>query len=734
MELVKDTPFEVAHFHFQVDPPRDALIVVVKAAFTPRHEAEAEIAAEQVPLAGDVFEGDDPSGALVLCTDLAVHKPRGEYLVYGHARSGGGTVLQTAVAVQVGALSKAVAVFGDRHWTAMGRLQGPTPFEAMPLTWSRAFGGPRVATNPVGRGVQRVETPNGTVVPLPNLEHPTDLIATPDDRPRPWGFGPRAPAWAARSRHQGTYDARWRRLRWPWLPEDFSWDHHMAAPDDQQIPGYWRGDEAVAMQHLVAGFPVLRTRLPGVRPRAFVSGPGGFREVALQCDTVVLDGDLPAVSTVWRGMLAVSGETMPELTHLFVLHDTAAAPRTLDQCRARFEEKLREDAAPEPVEEPPPVEPGAPAEPAAEAPANDDEPPFTPPEVAPLPTADEARAQMASLGIEAPAEYLALLAESERGAVAEAPPIAAPEGPTRADVIAMHGRGESLAGLDLTGVDLSECDLAGADFKGAILERASFVHASLVKADFTEAVLPGAFFDNADLAGALFADADLTGASLLRVDAAGAVFDGAVAVGSRWGGSRLDGASMKKIDLTGARLTRCRIAGAALDGADLSETLLDESVLQGSSLVEATLEGARGVRVDLRDCDLTKLQAGDGLVLTESVLTGVKADGSVWDRARLDQCAFSFGKFTDATFSDASLVKARLDGCVLRGARFDRASLVGATMLKSDLLEARFEGADLSWCDLRGASLFRASLLRAKTEGAQWERADLTGTLLERTE
>ena len=233
---------------------------------------------------------------------------------------------------------------------------------------------------------------------------------------------------------------------------------------------------------------------------------------------------------------------------------------------------------------------------------------------------------------------------------------------------------------------------------------------------------------------ALFADADLTGASLLRVDAAGAVFDGAVAVGSRWGGSRLDGASMKKIDLTGARLTRCRIAGAALDGADLSETLLDESVLQGSSMVEATLEGARGVRVDLRDCDLTKLQAGDGLVLTESVLTGVKADGSVWDRARLDQCAFSFGKFTDATFSDASLVKARLDGCVLRGARFDRASMVGATMLKSDLLEARFEGADLSWCDLRGASLFRASLLRAKTEGAQWERADLTGTLLERTE
>lgn len=734
MELVKDTPFEVAHFHFQVDPPRDALIVVVKASFTPVAGGDATIADEQTPLAGDVFEGDDPAGALVMCTDLAVHKPRGEYLVYGRARSPVGPVLQTAVGVQVGPLTKALAVFGDRHWTPMGGLTAPVPFEEMPLTWARSFGGPRNAANPVGRGVQRVDGPGGSVVPLPNFEQPSELIATPDDRPRPWGLGPRAPTWAARARHQGTYDARWRRLRWPWLPEDFSWDHHMAAPDDQQIPGYWRGDESVLMQHLVETTPVLRTKLPGVRPRAFVSGPGVFREVPLQCDTVVLDGEGPVVSTVWRGMTAVTSETMPELAHLFVLHDTADAPRTLDQCRARFEEKLREDAAPEAQDEPPPVAPPEPeAEPAPVA-ANDDEPPFTPPEVAPLPTADEARAQMASLGIEAPAEYLALLAESERGAVPEAPPIVAPAGPTRDEVLARYGRGESLAGMDLTGIDLSGADLAGADFKGAVLEGASFAHASLVKADFTGAVLSRASFDTADLAGAVFADADLSHATLLRVDAAGAVFDGAVAVGSRWNGSRLDGASLKKADLTGAQLARCRLAGVALDGADLSEATLDESVFQGSSLVEATMEGARGVRVDLRDCDLTKLQAGDGLVLTEAVLTNVKADGSVWDRARLDQCTFSFSKLTDASFSDASLVKAKLDGCVLRGARFDRAKLVGATMLKSDLYEARFEGADLSWADMRGASLFRAALLRAKTEGAQWERADLKGTLLERAE
>ena len=56
---------------------------------------------------------------------------------------------------------------------------------------------------------------------LPNIELPEKLVQSKGDRPPPAGTFAISPAWRARQKLAGTYDARWRKTRWPWFPEDF---------------------------------------------------------------------------------------------------------------------------------------------------------------------------------------------------------------------------------------------------------------------------------------------------------------------------------------------------------------------------------------------------------------------------------------------------------------------------------------------------------------------------------
>ena len=110
--------------------------------------------------------------------------------------------------------------------------------------------------------------------------------------------------WAPRAGMVGTaYGAAWRKLRSPFYAEDFDWSHFNAAPRDQQLERYLRGDEEVVFENLHPEAPRFAKRLPGVRVRAFVDDVHGrVREVALHLDT--LFADLPAgrLFLTWRGM------------------------------------------------------------------------------------------------------------------------------------------------------------------------------------------------------------------------------------------------------------------------------------------------------------------------------------------------------------------------------------------------------------------------------------------------
>jgi hypothetical protein len=130
----------------------------------------------------------------------------------GTARGPGRAPHTAHVDLRVGAESRRLVVTGDRKWVKnAGKLVAslPAPWDAMPLSWSLAFGG-SVDVPPGPFGPEGLPHPGGTVVfplnpggkglvldeakaegaPLPNIESPGAAMKAPLDRPRPAGFAP----------------------------------------------------------------------------------------------------------------------------------------------------------------------------------------------------------------------------------------------------------------------------------------------------------------------------------------------------------------------------------------------------------------------------------------------------------------------------------------------------------------------------------------------------------------
>ena len=178
-------------------------------------------------------------------------------------------------------------------------MSAALPFTAMPLDWAHAFGGPELPANPVGRGIADDA--------LPNIEDPRETIRSRNDRPAPAGFAPVNPSWSQRATKLGKdYGPGWVARRAPWYAEDMNWSYFQAAPPDQQLDGYLRGDEALRFTNLHPRFAVLEASLPRLRVRAFFRCKGArIRELTMNLDTLFADLEADAVTLTWRGLATV---------------------------------------------------------------------------------------------------------------------------------------------------------------------------------------------------------------------------------------------------------------------------------------------------------------------------------------------------------------------------------------------------------------------------------------------
>src|SRR5690606_1652935 len=101
---------------------------------------------------------------------------------------------------------------------------------------------------------------------LPNIEHPNQLIFSPQDRPQPADFGPLSSALPERARYLGPHTAQWQKERWPHLPEQTDARFFLAASEDQHQQGFWQGGEPVSVHNMHPQFGLLEGRVPSLRP------------------------------------------------------------------------------------------------------------------------------------------------------------------------------------------------------------------------------------------------------------------------------------------------------------------------------------------------------------------------------------------------------------------------------------------------------------------------------------
>jgi hypothetical protein len=294
MRIVNATPLKLGCFVYRRDPGADRLAVMVKGSFALAQGEAARVldAEHQAHLSGD--EAFDDAASTRYPSDFSPWKPRADVMLVGTCHQPGSAARSVArPSLKVGRMHKAVAVIGERHWVEQLGGYGqsdPKPFRTMPIRYERAYGGEGFGANPVGMGyVAEAPAPGAKLPPLHHIERADQVVKNPLERPAPAGFGPLDRRWAERTQKTGTYDKKWLLERWPCFPLDFDWGYFNAAPADQQIDGYLRGDEGIVCEALHPQHARFEARLPGLRPRAFLRKNGVVEEIALALDTLWID-------------------------------------------------------------------------------------------------------------------------------------------------------------------------------------------------------------------------------------------------------------------------------------------------------------------------------------------------------------------------------------------------------------------------------------------------------------
>lgn len=740
------------------EPPQAQMSVVLRGTWrlTP---GESELSLIEDPLeqgflSADVVAEDDLErvGPVSYPSDFADFKPRAEVMLKGSAYPPGGRDTVVEAKVSLGAWSKSILAVGPRVWNP-GLLFGascsePLPFESVPLTWENAFGGSRYARNPVGRGFEEA---------LPLLELPHDRISSRGDRPAPATFLPINPLWAPRKQRRGKdYGAKWRIERAPFYSRDFDWSYFNAAPEDQWLEGYIRGDEVLTLQNLDPNHPSWSVQLPGVRLRHFVRDrEGRDHEVPMVCDTLFVDLETSRLYLTWRGQVDVSEPDFTDvpaaLSALEPLGEERPAEDYFEELRA-----LESDPLGLATLLPPDLLPrfaiaateelnlsrelqGLPPLPT---------PVFPEPEL-PEPTNPLSAKAREALGSERPEaqQELADALDKARAAYESAPQDPAnprpsfdefltppagkppapfpnpsrPQAPGVVPAIDLRAIAAAVAKVRDAATQEGESGQAGLEALGKIEAKLAEVSAELGAApagpgqDFSERELSERDFSGQDLNGADFSNATLDDVSFKDSKLRGAVFSGA---------------QLKRVDFSGADLGQALLDGVVGEQVELVGANLDGAVLSGAQLRGAKLAGASLIQAQLPEGVFDDADFGQA-DLSMAQLSGASLARASFRGAKLDMANFNEALLPASDFSGAKGEMALLCRADLRQARFLGASLVRSDFQKADLSQADFSQATLEWSSFRTVTAHGVRMTGAKLYMfVASRRADFTGAEL----
>jgi hypothetical protein len=194
------------------------------------------------------------------------------------------------------------------------KLSRPEPCTEVPLQYEYAYGGifkhregeEVFEQNPVGIGFALAKKADHHVPMLaPQIESPAEPITSLDQTPAPQGLGVIAKAWLPRRKLAGTYDEKWKKERWPELPEDFNFSYYNSAPPDLIYPGYLKGDEKILLKGLSRD-GILAFVLPGYQMGLLLRHEdGSMAPAGLLLDTMLIDVPENKVYLTWRATLSL---------------------------------------------------------------------------------------------------------------------------------------------------------------------------------------------------------------------------------------------------------------------------------------------------------------------------------------------------------------------------------------------------------------------------------------------
>lgn len=276
--------------------------------------------------------------------DVGMAKPHGEVIVTGSCFAPRDTMRQASmVSVAVGKIRKELAVFGDRYWkmpiAGSPSIIDPMPFSEIPITWNNAFGGKEFADNPTGKGIDTVVTvKGGSLVALPNIEYPGNLIGSLSDRPNPAGFGPLDTMLPVRQKKTGTYDDKWLKERWPYFPDDMDYEFFNCAPEDQYMDDFFTGSESIEIINMHPDIQRISSRLPALRIRCFVTKKEApksnvelFQDVPTHIDTLWLFPSILRGVVMYRGTTEIFDEEYEDVSRIFIATEQVRdTPGTLE--------------------------------------------------------------------------------------------------------------------------------------------------------------------------------------------------------------------------------------------------------------------------------------------------------------------------------------------------------------------------------------------------------------------
>lgn len=743
------TPFLFAAKATSRKPPTPEATLVVRGRFglAPGVLQPAE---DQGRLSGDLFEEDDAdaAGASTKPSDLADFKLRGEVLLTGSCHAPGGKptgesfvrlTVRTAADKSLVAIDR--RVFGPRVWTesVVGKAStDPLPFKSMPLGWANAFGGEGFEDNPVGKGLGTHE--------LPNIEW-ADAITSKADRPQPACPGPISPFWAARTSKVGkAYGKDWQKTRAPYYAEDFDWAFFQSAPPEQQVEGYFRGDERLSLVNLHPEHPNIEAELPGLRVRAFLRDVRGKnREVPLTLDTIHVDSAEGFVDLTWRGVDSVLEADLSDLAFAIIASEPLAEPVLP---RGHYESMMASFVA-----DPIGMRDAIPAElrplydraqKLAEEEAKRDGDARRP---AADPLADEIERAAAALDPEQADALRSAVAQIREDArkmhedaarkardLGKPPPAALDESIAKAVLATKAPRERPPVDFDPDGkprLELTGIVKAQKDVLEQLRAQSDLPPEARARFDEVEGRLDDprlAELDPALRGGAPLAEPG-PGADLRRRDLRGRDLSGKDLSGSDLRGALLSKARLAGANLRGAVFARALADGVDLRGADLRGAKLDDGVFVDSDLRDADLEGATLDRVVLvrAKIDGAKLTNAKGMLvlLSKASLRKVTAAG-----LELLQSDLSDSDLSDSDFARASLVRCLLRDVKARRASFEGAQLGHVCFEAADLTEARFVRACGPFASFMAAALDRADFSHAILPGAHFSGASGTSTRL----